>query len=57
MMDSQELSVSEIYALVWAYEVGLLDDRVDDVQPDAPARIIDIVTILARLCALADIEP
>lgn len=55
-MKSEELSVSEIYALVWACEIGLIDDRIDTIQPDAPARIIDVITILARLCAVTDID-
>lgn len=49
-------SVSEIYALQWAYDIGLLDDRIDNAEPTAPARIIDIVTLLARFAAAADID-
>lgn len=49
-------SVSELYALQWAYDIDLLDNRVDDVQPAAPARIIDIITLLARFAAAADID-
>lgn len=54
MMDNY--SVSELYALQWAYDVGLLDDRADASEPTAPARIIDIVTLLARFAAAADID-
>lgn len=54
MMDNY--SMSELYALQWAYDIGLLDDRIDTAEPTEPARIIDIVTLLARFAAAADID-